>query len=98
MLRETTTVPSRLTTRLGGADSIAGVGAGCAARPGGWATGAAACVGAGTGSVATTGAVSGLTFSTVVGGCAAAGLGVLAASWVAVGAADFSSISTATNA
>src|SRR6266498_3313546 len=100
MLRETTTVPSRMTTRLGGAASTVGDGAGCEARPGGWVVGCAACVGAGTGSVATAGAVSGLTFSTVGGGWVGAALVVLAASSVGAGAgaADFSSISAATKA
>src|SRR5437870_5795708 len=100
MLRETTTVPSRLTMRLGATASTAGVGVGCGARPGGRVAGCTACVGAGTGSVATTGAVSGLTVSTVGGGWVGAALVVLAASWVGAGAGavDFSSISAATKA
>src|SRR5947207_11523004 len=100
MLRETTTVPSRLTTRLGAAASTVVGGADCGARPGGWVAGGAACVGAGTGSVATAGTVSGLTASTVGGGWVGAALVVLAASSVGAGAgaADFSSISDATKA
>src|SRR5438045_1577646 len=98
MLRETITVPSRLTTRLGATASTAVVGTGCAARPGGGVTVGAGSAGAGTGSVATAGAVSVLTVSTVGAGCAGAGLVVLAASWGCAGAVNFSSISAATKA
>src|SRR6266576_1040242 len=83
MLRETITVPSRLTTRLGATASTAVVGAGCGATSAGWVTGGTTCVGAGTGSVATAGGVSVLTVSSVGAGA---------------GTADFSSISAATKA
>src|SRR5262249_30357277 len=97
MLRETTTVPSRLMMRLGAVASTGVVVTGCGTTAGGWVACGATCVGAGAGSVATARGGSGLAVSTVGGGGAGAVLGVLAASWVA-GAGAFSSISAATKA
>src|SRR5262245_8137663 len=103
MLRETTTVPSRLTMRLSAPASTAVVVvvvAGWGVTTGGWVAVCAGCVAAGTGSVATAGVGSVLTLSTVGGGWAGLVLAALAANCVGAGSGvrDFSSIEAATKA
>src|SRR5437867_4096973 len=98
MLRDTTTVPSLLTTRLSGALSAgttgAGSGAGVAVCGVGWA-------GVVVGWRATAGAGSGFTFSTVGAGWGGAAFGVVVAARSVVaggGAPVFSRNPAATNA